>query len=73
MALQKFYVGTSARGDLAEAIRDALEQARQTHEDKFKWVVDKIAENQLTFPPLSVRIFVGGGRGDGGVGPKRPG
>jgi hypothetical protein len=70
MALEKFFSGTSPNGNLEEAIQDALTQARQSHSDDFKWVVVKIAENQLTFPPLSVRIRVGGGKGDGGIGPK---
>lgn len=69
MALQTKFVGTSQRGDLKEAIRNALKEAKKKHEDK-KWVIIKIAENQLTFPPLSVLIQVGVGKGDGGIGPK---
>lgn len=70
MALTTKYVGTSPNGDLKEAIQDALNQAIATHDPKTKWVVKRIAENQLTFPPLSVLIKVGGGHGDGGIGPK---
>ena len=72
MALEKFFVGTSPGGDLKEAIQNALKKARDIHTDDKKWVIDKIAENQLTFPPLSVVIRVGGGKGDNGIGPKKP-
>lgn len=71
MALEKLFNGTSPNGNLEEAIQDALTKARQSHTDDFKWVVVRIAENQLTFPPISVRIRVGKGKGDpGGIGPR---
>jgi hypothetical protein len=70
MALDKFFVGTSPSGNLKEAIQKALEEARKQHTTDKKWVIKKIAENQLTFPPLSVLIRVGGGKGDGGIGPR---
>jgi hypothetical protein len=70
MPLKTFFNGKSASGNLAEAIQNALNKARKLYTDDFKWVVVKIADNQLTFPSLSVMIRVGGGRGDGGIGPK---
>jgi len=73
MALKDFFVGISSSGNLEEAIQNALKKARKSHAEEFKWEVDKIAQNKLTFPPLSVRIRVGGGKGDGGIGPKKPG
>ena len=72
MALTKKFVGTSPSGNLKEAIQDALKQARQSLTGPFKWEVVKFAENQLTFPPISVLIRCGGGKGDGGIGPKKP-
>jgi hypothetical protein len=72
MALQRKFVGTSPSGNLAEAIRDALKKARQEFDESMKWEVVKFAENQLTFGPISVLIRVGGGKGEGGIGPKRP-
>ncbi len=57
MALKTKFRGKSSNGNLEDAIQDALK---------------KIAENQLTFPPLSVLIRIGGGKGDGGIGPKKP-
>jgi hypothetical protein len=72
MALKRKFVGTSPSGDLAEAIQDALKQARQELTDDFKWETVKFAENQLTFPPISVLIRCGGGKGDGGIGPRGP-
>jgi hypothetical protein len=66
----KYFVGTSQNGDLREAIQDALKQAAiEFDKDTTKWVVKKIAQNQLELGPLSVRIRVGGGKGDGGIGP----
>jgi hypothetical protein len=73
MALKTKFVGKSANGDLAEAIQNALEKARKIHTTDKAWVIERIAQNQLTFPPLSVLILVGGGKGDGGIGPKKPG
>jgi hypothetical protein len=73
MPLKTKFVGTSPTGDLKEAIRNALKDARKSFDKSLKWEVVKIAENQLTFPPLSVLIRVGGGKGDGGIGPKKPG
>jgi len=73
MPLTRKFVGTSANGDPKEAIQDALKQARQKFDTRLKWEVIKFAENQLTFPPLSVLIRVGTGKGDGGIGPKKPG
>ena len=70
MALGKFFNGTSASGNLKEAIQNALKEARKEHTTDKKWVIKKIAEDQLTFPPLTVVIRVGGGRGDNGVGPR---
>lgn len=72
MALIRKFVGTSPSGNLKEAIQDALKKARQspTLGNNFKWEVVKFAENQLTFPPISVLIRCGGGHGDGGIGPK---
>ncbi len=68
--LHKFFNGKSDSGNLKEAIQNALKEARKSHTDDFKWVVERIGENQLTFPPISVRIRVGGGKGDpGGIGP----
>ena len=72
MALKTKFVGTSPTGDLKEAIRNALKKAREEFDPSMKWEVVKFAENQLTFPPLSVLIRVGGGKGDGGIGPKKP-
>jgi hypothetical protein len=72
MPLTRKFVGTSANGDPKEAIQDALKQARQQFDKRLKWEVVKFAANQLTFPPLSVLIRVGAGKGDGGIGPKRP-
>ncbi len=73
MALRRKFIGTSASGDLREAIQDALKKARKVFITNMKWEVVKFAENQLTFPPISVLIRVGGGKGDGGIGPKKPG
>jgi hypothetical protein len=70
MPLERFFLGTSPGGNLQEAIQNALKEARKTHTVDKKWVIKKIAENQLTFPPLTVVIRVGGGRGDNGVGPR---
>ena len=70
MPLQTKFVGTSSSGNLKEAIQSALKEARKLHTTDKKWVIHKIAENQLTFPPLSVVIRVGGGKGDNGVGPR---
>lgn len=71
MALQTEYIGTSRGGNLKEAIRDALKQARKTHDTTEAWVIEKIAENQLSLGPLSVQIRVGPkGKGEGGgIGP----
>jgi hypothetical protein len=70
MALQTKFVGKSASGDLTEAIQNALKKARKKHTPNKGWVIEKIAQNQLTFPPLSVLILVGGGKGEGGIGPR---
>ena len=72
MALKTKFVGTSPSGDLKEAIQNALKEARKEFDESLKWEVVKFAENQLTFPPISVLIRVGGGKGDGGIGPKKP-
>jgi hypothetical protein len=73
MALKRKFVGTSASGDLREAIRNALKEAKKFFEDDTAWEIKKIAQNQLTLGPISVMIRVGGGKGDGGIGPKKPG
>jgi flavin-binding protein dodecin len=73
MALKRKFVGTSPSGDLKEAIQNALKEARKEFDKSLKWEIVKIAENQLTLGPISVVIRVGTGKGDGGVGPKRPG
>jgi flavin-binding protein dodecin len=73
MALKTKFVGTSSSGDLKEAIQNALKEARKEFDKSLKWEIVKIAENQLTLGPISVVIRVGGGKGDGGVGPKKPG
>ena len=72
MARERYFVGKSAGGDLKEAIRDALNQAKAATWDQntTRWMIKKIAENQLKLGPISVRIRVGGGKGDGGIGPK---
>ena len=72
MAQTTRFVGTSNSGNLKEAIANALKEARKTADKSLKWQVVKIAENQLTFPPLSVLIRIGGGKGDGGIGPRGP-
>jgi hypothetical protein len=65
------FIGTSKSGNLKEAIQDALAQARKKFDKTLAWEIDKIAENRLTFPPLSVQIRVGPqGKGEGGgIGP----
>jgi hypothetical protein len=70
MALKTKFIGTSRGGNLKEAIRDALKEARKSFDKSMKWEIEKIAENQLTLGPISVLIRVGGGKGEGGVGPK---
>jgi len=72
MALKTKFRGKSSNGNLEDAIQDALKKAKVHFRTDFKWEVLKIAENQLTFPPLSVLIRIGGGKGDGGIGPKKP-
>jgi flavin-binding protein dodecin len=72
MPLKTKFVGTSPTGDLKEAIRNALKKAREQFDPSMKWEVVKFAENQLTFGPISVLIRVGGGKGDGGIGPRGP-
>jgi hypothetical protein len=72
MALKTTFVGTSRSGDLKEAIRNALKEARKEFDESLKWEIKKIAQNQLTLGPISVTIRVGGGKGDGGIGPKGP-
>jgi hypothetical protein len=71
-AKEKYFVGKSAGGDLKEAIRHALNQAKAANWDPIHtgWMIKKIAENKLNLGPISVRIRVGGGKGDGGIGPK---
>ena len=72
MALERYFVGRSANGNLKEAIQDALNQAVANNWDQNTtgWVVRKIAENKLKLGPISVRIRVGKGKGDGGIGPR---
>ena len=73
MPLKRKFVGTSSTGDLKEAIGNALKEARKSFATNNAWEIKKIAENQLTLGPISVLIRVGGGKGDGGIGPKKPG
>lgn len=70
MALQTKFVGKSSSGNLKEAIKNALKEARKVHTPDKKWVILKIAENQLKLGPISVQVRIGGGFGDGGIGPR---
>ena len=70
MALQTKFVGKSSSGNLNQAIRNALKEARKKHTADKTWEILKIAENQLSLGPISVLIRVGGGLGDGGIGPR---
>jgi hypothetical protein len=71
MALERLFIGTSPGGDLTEAIRDALEKAKQSWDEDSAWEINYIAQNQLKLGPISVVILVGEGKGEGGgVGPR---
>ncbi len=71
MALKREFIGTSRGGNLREAIRDALKQARKEFANNMAWEIKQIAENQLRLGPISVKIRVGQGKGEGGgIGPR---
>lgn len=68
------FTGTSANGDLTEAINDALKQAVNivgAEQTKTPWTIKQIGSNELTSQPIFVRIRIHPGEGEGGgTGPK---
>jgi flavin-binding protein dodecin len=71
MALTTKFVGTSPSGDLKEAIRNALKEARKSFDKDMAWEIKQIAGDQLKLGPISVMIRVGKGKGEGGgIGPR---
>jgi len=71
MALKTSFTGKSPRGDLAEAIQDALKKARASFKKNVAWTIEKTGGDRLELGPISVTIRVGRAKGDpGGTGPK---
>jgi hypothetical protein len=71
MALKTSFTGKSLRGDLAEAIQDALKRARPSFKKNTAWTIEKTGGNRLELGAISVTIRVGGAKG-GGPGDKDP-
>jgi hypothetical protein len=71
MALKTSFTGKSLRGDLTEAIQDALKKARPHFKKSTAWAIEKTAGDRLELGPISVTIRVGGAKG-GGPGEKDP-
>jgi len=66
--MKESFIGTSSRGDLTEAIRNALNKAATKFNKNLAWTLQETRGDQLELGPISVRIAVdtdkGGGPGD---------
>ena len=71
MALKTLFIGKSPRGDLAEAIQDALKKASPKFKKNIAWTIEKTGGDRLELGSMSVTIRVGGRKG-GGPGGKDP-
>jgi hypothetical protein len=59
------FTGTSPRGDLTEAIRNALEKANASNKTDLTWTIEKTGGDRLELGPISVTIKIGGAKGEG--------
>jgi hypothetical protein len=62
--LKTTFTGKSVRGDVAEAIQDALKKAKPHFKKKIAWTIEKTGGDRLQLAPMSVTIRVGGSKGD---------
>jgi hypothetical protein len=63
------FTGTSSRGDLTEAIRNALEKAvKKVEDENVAWTIEKTGGDRLKLDAISVTIRVGPDEGENGGG-----
>ena len=61
------FKGTSASGDLTEALKDALKKAADSYGHATeKWKIDRIDGTQLALGPISVTIQTNPSEAEGG-------
>jgi hypothetical protein len=70
--LKTQFTGTSEKGDITEAIQEALKAALVVFEEDSAWTMENVGGNKLVLKaPVSVTIRMGGPKGEDAT-PKPP-